>query len=245
VVIGDMIAPLLTMRGINNAFHYAPLHYLVFIARAGALCSKRTLRQRGYDVTHFRRTSREHDEARGFPNYVHLSLKAMPPILRAKLKAGFPHFEIKIPTAEIEKHEFHLSRFNIAKCRYLRRGAKQGPLESLRNGRYYGDMQLPIGATDEERGAILDANYPKTMVEILIPDQLALPPTASFVLFSEAEYELAATLLEPFESSCQFTLLKDPGYVAKPGHLHAVTKFLNCAAQNPEWKGDGLDFDGV
>ncbi len=236
---------LLTSRGIANAFHYAPLHYLLFIARTGALYSKASLRRQGYDITHFRRTSRDHDDARGFPNYVHLSLKQLPPILEAKLKAGFPHFEIRIPAGQIEQQEFHLCRFNIAKCRYLRRVTTAGPVESATNGRYYGNMQLPIAITDEERALMIDANYPRNMVEILIPNELPLPSTASFIFFSRAEYDLALTCLKSTECRWEVAFVPIEGYVANSKYLADVHRFLDRSATDPKWRGDGLEFDLV
>src|SRR5207237_6387189 len=111
---------LLTSHGVTNVFHYAPLHYILFIARSKALFSKNELRRLGYDASHFRRTSRRPDEQRGFSDYVHLTLNHFPPILKAKLAGGFPHFEIRVPAEHVEKATVHLCRYNIAKCRFLR-----------------------------------------------------------------------------------------------------------------------------
>jgi hypothetical protein len=123
---------------------------------AQALCrkssSKLELAKRGYDIWHFRRTSRRQDELRGFADYVHLTLNALPPILRAKLTAGFPHFEVRIPAEAIAASDVHLCRYNIAKCRYLRRDGKSGPEESSANGRYFNGKQLPIAATTQDCG---------------------------------------------------------------------------------------------
>lgn len=236
---------LLTSRGINSAFHYVPLHYLLFIARSGALYSKLELRQRGHSDTHFRRTSRDHDVARGFGHYVHLSLKRTPPILNAKLAAGFPHFEIEIPAATIQEQEFHLCRFNIAKCRYLRRGGATGPAESLRNGRYYGAMQLPIAVTRAERASLLEANFPATMVEVLIPNAFSLPVNASFVFFSQREFEIASGLLEAMPSQWLPRMEPAPRYYANHRYFADVVRFLDRSSRDPLWMGDGLEFDSV
>ena len=107
---------LLTSHGVTDVFHYAPLHYILFIALAKALFSKNELRRLGYDLSHFRRTSRHPDEQRGFSDCVHLTLKHFPPILKAKLAGGFPHFEIRVPAEYVEKGTVHLCRYNIAKC---------------------------------------------------------------------------------------------------------------------------------
>ena len=236
---------LLTACGIHRAFHYAPLHYLLFIARSRALYSKLELKRRGYAETHFRRTSRDHDVARGFGHYVHLSLMKTPPILEAKLAAGFPHFEIDIPAHAVEQREFHLCRFIIAKCRYLRRGSKPGPPESGRNGRYYGTMELPIGITRAERASLLKANFPSTMVEVLIPDEFSLPAEAKLVFLSQREFDLAAALLQTVPCGWSLALEPAPGYAARDEYLVDVRRFLDRSSRDPLWKGDGLEFDAV
>jgi len=75
--------------GVRALYHYAPLHYLPFIARSAALLSKLGLRREGFPEKHFRSTSYRQDMARGFERFVHLTIDPHPPILQAKLKRGF------------------------------------------------------------------------------------------------------------------------------------------------------------
>ena len=45
----------LEVAGVREIHHYTPLHYLPFIARAGALLSKPTMRPRGFQDSHVAR----------------------------------------------------------------------------------------------------------------------------------------------------------------------------------------------
>ena len=117
-------------QGVEWVHHYAPLHYLPFIARARALLSKPSLRKAGFAASHFRTKSRKHDVGRGFGKYAFLTLDPQPQILRAKLAAGFPHVAIAIPAVAVEAATYSLCRFNVAMTRYLRRHGKPGFAES-------------------------------------------------------------------------------------------------------------------
>jgi len=100
---------LLSEEGVNSVFHYSPLHYLVFIARAAALLGKTSLGEAGFGPRHFRSTSSKRDVARGFSEYAHLTLGPQPQILESKLAAGFPHIAITVPANAIEVVQFSLA----------------------------------------------------------------------------------------------------------------------------------------
>jgi len=237
---------LLTAAGVTSVFHYAPLHYLLFIARSKALFSKVELRRLGYDPFHFRRTSRRQDEARGFSNYVHLTLSQFPPILEAKLRAGFPHFEIQVPAKDLEQRDFRLCRFNIARSRYLRRQEKSGPPENPVNGRYYGDKQLPTAETAEECRALLAENLGRRMIEVLIPVTLPLPTNTTLIFFSTDDLNLAEDALRRMRlDEWTLQLAPDASYIQDAQHVADVQRFLRTAEANANWRGDGLDFDSV
>lgn len=229
--------------GIKAVFHYAPLHYLPFIARRQALLSKGELRRFGFSNNHFRGTSRNQDEQRGFLRYVHLTLDPHPPILKAKLNGGFPHFEVSIPHHAFEDRDYLLCRFNIAKTRYLR-GAKQEPEESLENGRYYGDMRLPVAASIEERFALLQRNLGKRMIEVLVPDQMPLLEGTTFRFFHERDLLLAErALAQIIGASYALQIDAKLTYEPQASHSDAVAKNCAKAIDQPEWLGSGLDFD--
>jgi len=236
---------MLSSRGINEVFHYAPLQYLLFIARSQALLSKNELRRVGYEDSHFRRTSRSQDELRGFSNYVHLTLNHLPPILKAKLARGFPHFEVRIPAQHLEQGTMHLCRFNIAKSRYLRRQGAPGSTESRANGRYHNDKQIPTAETEAECDDLLIANLGRNMIEILIPDRLSLPADTRLIFFSKADRDFADNLLRPLRIAWQLDVAQDFSYTSATRYVNAVTRFLEHAASDPGWFGDGLDFDRV
>lgn len=235
---------LLTPRGITDVFHYAPLHYVLFIGRCQTLLSKNELRRLGYNLSHFRRTSRRQDEERGFSDYVHLTLDQRPPILKAKLAAGFPHFEIRVPARLIEQRTMHLCRFNIAKCRVLRRGDKPGPIEIPSNGRYHGRKQLPTAETPEECNHLLAHNCGVNMIEVLIPSKLELNQETQLIFFSSADRELAERMLGPLNVDWKFDVAKT-SYFPRADYVEKVCQFLSQAVADPHWRGDGMDFDNV
>jgi hypothetical protein len=236
---------LLAQFGVSRIYHYAPLHYLPFIARRGALLSKTELRRLGFRDSHFRTTSRAQDEQRGFARYVHLTLDAHPPILLAKLEGGFPHFEVAIPAARFDALDYSLCRFNIAKTRYLR-GGRQEPPECDQNGRYYGDMRLPIATTLEERKALLRHNYGKNMIEVLVPEQLPLVEGTAFRFFDDDDLACARQVLHDLSVEI-YRLERDARLQYGPSaqHREAVRQVLLRAVADPSWLGSGLEFDRV
>lgn len=236
---------LLTSHGVTDVFHYVPLHYILFIARSKALFSKNELRRRGYDSPHFRRTSRDSDEQRGFGDYVHLTLSEFPPILEAKLAGGFPHFEVRVPAAEVEKGTVHLCRYNIAKCRFLRRGTKTGFMASEANGQYHGEKQIPTAETISECNDLLTHNLRINMIEVLVPKKLELPANTRLIFFNQNDRELADELLRPLKVGWRCELAENAPYQPQTRHVTNVKRFLDRAVADSEWRGDGLDFDYV
>jgi len=236
---------LLTSHGVTDVFHYAPLHYILFIARSQSLCSKNELRRLGYDISHFRRTSRRPDEQRGFSDYVHLTLNQFPPILKAKLAGGFPHFEVRVRAEDVEKGTVHLCRYNIAKCRFLRRGMKTGFTASEANGQYHDEKQIPTAETIAECNDLLTHNLERNMIEVLVPRKLELPTNTRLIFFSPTDRELADELLQPLKLGWQCQLAKDTTYNAETRCMAKVRLFLDHAIADPQWRGDGLDFDNV
>jgi hypothetical protein len=236
---------LLTSHGVTDVFHYAPLHYILFIARSEALFSKNELRRFGYDISHFRRTSRCPDEQRGFSDYVHLTLNQFPPILRAKLAGGFPHFEVRVRAEDVEKGTVHLCRYNIAKCRCLRRGTETGFTASKANGQYHGDKQIPTAETIAECNDLLAQNLEIKMIEVLVPTKLDLTVDTRLIFFNPSDRELAGALLQPLRLGWRCELAKNATYQPQTRHVANVKRFLDRAAAHPQWRGDGLDFDYV
>jgi hypothetical protein len=236
---------LLRKYGVVAAYHYAPLHYLPFIARTGALLSKADLRKLGFKDSHFRSTSRKQDEERGFARYVHLTLDAHPPILRAKLAGGFPHFEVAIPAVEFDNFDYLLCRFNIAKTRYFR-GARQEPPESEKNGRYYPGLRLPVAVSSRERQALLSRCYGHDMIELLVMDRIALCKGTTFRFFDKADLAFAQEVLKTLDVGA-YDIEQDAAlsYEPLPQYRAAVQAALKRALSDKTWLGDGLEFDRV
>jgi len=236
---------MLIKNKISYVFHYVPLHYLTFIAREKKLLSKEKLTELGFDDSHFRSTSKRQDRSRGFNDCIHLAVDPLPRILLAKLKSGFPHFEIEIPSTVIENNEFHLCRFNIAKARYFR-GAKQSPEESDKNGRYYGDRALPIAANDDEKEKLLTHNYGVNMIEVLVPGELLLPDNIVIRLFSKFDYDLAKSVLNNLGVRWSLELSQtEIDYGESKVYKDSVALYLERSLNESDWMGDGLEFDRV
>lgn len=228
--------------GIAQTYHYAPLHYLPFILRAGALMSKSELRRAGFANSHFRSTSSRQDEARGFADFVHLSTLAHPPILKAKLAGGFPHFEISIASPIIEQHGYLLCRFNIAKTRYFR-GALQEPPESRANGKYLGSMALPVASTDDEKRGLLEENNRSAMIEVLVRDRIQLPAPVELTAFSRPDALAIEEIAQSLGVAVSVFLEDSLSYTADDGKRRAVFESITRAMTELDWKGNGLDFD--
>lgn len=235
---------LLTDNAVRFVYHYTPLHYLPFIAAEKILLSKLELRLRAFNEFHFRSTSKRADEERGFSEYVHLTLSERPPILAAKLRAGFPHVEIAVPAVAVERAGFHLCRFNIAKSRYLRRDGSKGYPEGPGTGRYYQNKQIPMAQTETECRALFEANHGKNMIEVLVLARLALPEDCVVTFFHADDYETWLTTIgtrgTPWRSE-----LSDRTYQPNRVYAQSTRDFIRKAMADPTWKGDGLEFDQV
>jgi|GEM_PF-2353322 len=237
---------ILQQADIGQVYHYTPLHYLPFIARAGILLSKPAIAQEGFPARHIRSMSSKQDVARGFAPYVHLTLDPCPPILKAKLQAGFPHLKLAIPASVIDAVEFSLCRYNVAMTRYLRKDGKPGFPESPTNGFYYDGQQVPVARLPEHKAAMLQSHYGRgTMIEVLVPDRLQLPAETTVVCFSEQDQNIAQHALTATQCGWECVLDNSMGYIPNLQHSQAVRTFLDRALAEPDWRGDGLEFDRV
>jgi hypothetical protein len=237
---------LLTQHGIDRIFHFAPLHYLPFIGRAQRLKSKPVLASEGFLSNHFRSTSAHIDEARGFGNYVHLSTVATPPILAAKLESGFPHIGIELRTSDYPHTQYDLCRFNIAKTRYLRRDGKPGFSEGAANGQYYGSLQIPIARSAQEKDSLLRSRDRDPMVEVLIDQQLPLSGTVVVRAYCDVDQSIAENALNEIGVEWEVELHAAPStYARSPAYADKVCDFIQAALSDPNWRGNGLEFDRV
>lgn len=235
----------LSQHEINSVFHYSPLHYLTFVARHRQLLSKPALINIGFKEHHFRSTSYKQDMKRGFAEFVHMTLDPHPPILRAKLAAGFPHFELQVPSTAVECGEFALCRFNIAKTRYFR-GAKQEPPETPANGRYYDGKLIPIARTSAERLDLFSANFNVNMIEVLVPDRLSLPDETIVTLYHPEDLNIAEQIQHALGTPWQLRLMDVGGiYERNTRYARQVREFVARTLDADDWTGNGLEFDRV
>ena len=235
----------LSANGVKTVQHYAPLHYLPFIARARAIMSKPSLDAAGFKPSHLRSMSRRQDVARGFGSYAHMTLDRQPKILQAKLRAGFPHLALNVPVASIEAATFSLCRFNVAMTRQLKRGERSGAPEPKTDGRYYLGHQIPIARTKEDKTAKLAKHLPLgTMIEVLIHGDLDLPDDTIVTCYSEQDATIARAVLSQIQCpwNVEISALPDD-YPRSEAYGKSVDHFIAQALANPEWRGNGLEFD--
>jgi hypothetical protein len=232
--------------GVERVYHYAPLHYLPFIARERALLGKPSLAQRGYSQRHLRSKSSHHDVHRGFGLYAFLTLEDEPRILKAKLEAGFPHIGIGVPVDVVDGLTFDLCRFNVAMTRKLRRGKKPGHEPSAASGRYYGPHQIPVARTATDKKALLAAHLHEAMIEVLVHGDVPLPDSTSVQVYSELDEVAAKSVLQALAVPWDVHLTAPPGaYNRKASYGAAVDNFIKTALSDETWRGNGLEFDKV
>jgi hypothetical protein len=237
--------PVLAGRSVDAVYHYAPLHYLIFIARSESILSKPSLQKAGFTTSHLRSMSHGLDVARGFGSYSHLTIDARPRILKAKLAAGFPHIAISISASEIDAVSFSLCRFNVAMTRQLRREDKNGFPESETNGRYYAGHQIPIARTDTDKSKMLEKHLQQdTMIEVLVHGDFALSDKTSVICFAEEDARIARQIMASLHRKWAVNVEEPPGpYPRDAAHVASVTAFIKQAEGDPNWRGNGLEFD--
>ncbi len=238
---------ILTDNGVEAVHHYAPLHYLPFIARSGKLLGKPALAAEGFTKSHLRSMSSQQDIQRGFGEHGFLTLDAHPRILAAKLDAGFPHIGILVPAGAIESQKFALCRYNVAMTRYLRRLGKPGFEESATNGRYYENRQIPIALESNDKVAMLKRYVgSSTMIEVLMYDELPLPSDTKVVVYSSADASIASEVMSSLGVTWSIVQNQPPGaYHRRQDYGKSVTDFVARALADPDWRGNGLEFDRV
>jgi hypothetical protein len=237
---------LLQKHGFAFIYHYAPLHYLPFIGRDGRLLSKTELATQGFSDDHFRKRSKTQDRERGFGDYVHLTLHPGPPILLSKLSAGFPHIRLEIPVSDVERMAFDLCRYNVAMTRKLRKAGVGGHLESAENGRYYGDIQVPIAREMADKEAMLTAAQSQGwMIEVLVPGNVTLSDACRVKTYSARDQVLTTEILHRLGRRWRVTPGGGDSYESSTSHARSVDEFVATAMGDFEWKGNGLEFDRI
>lgn len=189
--------------------------------------------------------SKRQDVSRGFGKYVHLTTHPAPPILKAKLSAGFPHVRLSIPSVALDGIPFDLCRFNVAMTRRLRRDGKSGFAESPTNGRYYGNAMIPVARTVADQYAMLGVHSEMaSMIEVLVAKRLALPDDVVIEPFSKEDFSQAKQVLQALDAPWRVVVAEPPGNYRPNGkYVDSVVSFVARALADPNWLGDGLEFD--
>jgi hypothetical protein len=105
--------------------------------------------------------------------------------------------------------------------------------------------QIPTAETADECTALLRANLGQNMIEVLVPKALVLPNEASLVFFSGADRIIAEDILRKLGVDWEVSVSEAYRYTRTANHVDRVERFLEHAQADPNWKGNGLDFDAL
>lgn len=170
-----------------------------------------------------------------------------PKIVKAKLKGGFPHIEFLIPVHSFNGLRFDLCRYNVAMSRRLTTSPKGGFKPDGTNGKYYGNKQLPIARNHEDKKLLLDTHYPSgTMIEVLVPNTFHLPDDTQIACYHQADLALAENIIQSIGVPWKLSQKPPPGsYNRKPQYVLKVQNFIERSLEDPNWRGNGLEYDQV
>lgn len=224
-----------------DVYHITPLHYLPLILSAGELLSKTQLRSNGFSDGHFRKSSFERDEDLGFGDYLHLTVKEWPPILKSKIESGFPHIRLIFSAKSIEPI-YEICRYNIAKNRNPR-GSKSPLPEGPLTGYYYGNLKVPVARTPRDQVALLKQSK-KHMIEVLFKGRVSLKSLVAIECFSSRDKLAVIDIMQRLGEN--FSVIEkdlDYEYPVVDKHIKNVQHDISQFFSDENWKGRGLDFD--
>lgn len=92
---------------------------------------------------------------------------------------------------------------------------------------------------------MLDECMPaRIMIEVLVHGDLTLPDTTEIVCYSDNDIKLANCVLESAESPWRIQAADSATeYPRNAEHARSVEDYLEQAMRDPEWRGNGLEFD--
>jgi hypothetical protein len=153
----------------NRYYHAVPLHRLPYLLYPGALYSHATLREKAVPLGP-RPTVAARDRKLRLTGYVHLALESVTPLLRDKLRKGYPHALLAFAGSVAELPGAAFLRFNPKSWRHR-------------------DDFVPLVTAEEKalfRSEWQSGLYPSA--ELLIPDSLPLANNLNALYFcSDAE----------------------------------------------------------
>jgi hypothetical protein len=130
--------------------------------------------------------------------------------------------------------------------RYLKRDGGPGFPESSTNGRYYGDLQIPVAKDEADKKAMLKAHLNKNMIEVLIDGDLSLPHNTTIQVFSKEDAAIAKKIISEVGVNWSITQIDAPAkYPRSAQYANSVEQFVDQALADVDWRGNGLEFDRV
>jgi hypothetical protein len=208
----------------SRLYHVTPLHYLPHVLQSGALYAQSVLAGRGITP---RPTAARRDRMLGLADWVHLSLTSDTPLLRHKMKLGYPHallaFEreavLALPQVALLPYNTKAWRSRAAcqpvtdpseKAALLRRHADTGRFPSLEVLVQYGLALTPLVqvafVTDEERAWFADL-----LNALILPSPAPLVVTPELFLNAETYIATTGEAIRAYFAACrEATMLLPP-----------------------------------
>ena len=84
------------------------------------------------------------------------------------------------------------------------------------------------------------------MIEVLVEQGHPLPDDTKIACYHECDHELLLAILAQIDVPWKIELYDSPNhYNRKREYVVQVDNFVATALADPDWRGDGLEFDNV
>ena len=185
-------------------FHVTPLHYLLRIFESGALYPKSVL---AADKIAPRAGASRRDRMLGLADWVHLSLRADTPLLRDKLRRGYPHVLLVFNRAAVlTLPEVALLPFNTKAWRSR-------------------SEFIPVTDPQEKTNLLMrhhqSKRYPS--LEVLVHYGLTLHALENVAFAAASELSLVEETMAALDLAVPVPLILDPALFPLPEHYHSTT----------------------
>ena len=193
--------PVLTDCQVDAVYHYAPLHYLIFIARSQSILNRSFPSEgRLYVQSSEVDVAWLLDAVRGFGSYAQLTIDAQPRILRAKACCWLPSHRSQHSCSEIDALRSSLCRFNVAMTLRLKHEGKDGFPESKPTAVTMHGLQIPIARTEADKSTMLKKHLQEnTMIEVLVHGDFGLSSETSIICFAKRGSTIARQILSSLD----------------------------------------------
>ena len=84
------------------------------------------------------------------------------------------------------------------------------------------------------------------MIEVLVPNQLELPPNTRITCYHHDDKAVVCSILDALKR-CWIISEEQPPcqYNRKDQYVSAVADYVDLTLKSPAWRGNGLEFDNV